>query len=162
MGEIVFKSGMGSDLYAAANRFTGKIPGGLAVSTVIASAIFGAMCGVSIAGAATIGSAAIPEMIERGYSKRLASGSVAAGYTELKLDKKILANKQALAAVGQPLLMHRYKKKFEKHNVITSQVLVTTSNFNTSEQVKIAENAINTLLNHDILPIVQLGTPFVI
>ncbi len=78
MGEIVFKSGMGSDLYAVANRFTGKIPGGLAVSTVIASAIFGAMCGVSIAGAATIGSAAIPEMIERGYSKRLASGSVAA------------------------------------------------------------------------------------
>ncbi len=83
------------------------------------------------------------------------SGSVAAGYTELKLDKKILANKQALAAIGQPLLMHRYKKKFEKYNVITSQVLVTTSNFNTSEQVKIAENAINTLLEHDILPIVN-------
>lgn len=83
------------------------------------------------------------------------SGSVAAGYTELKLDKKILANKQALAAVGQPLLMHRYKKKFEKYNVITSQVLVTTSNFNTSEQAKIAENAINTLLEHKILPIVN-------
>ncbi|PHR58113.1 MAG: glutamate 5-kinase [Arcobacter sp.] len=83
------------------------------------------------------------------------SGSVAAGYTELKLDKKILANKQALAAIGQPLLMHRYKKKFEKYNIITSQVLVTTSNFNTSEQIKIAENAINTLLNHKILPIVN-------
>jgi len=83
------------------------------------------------------------------------SGSVAAGYTELKLDKKILANKQALAAIGQPLLMHRYKKKFEKHNIITSQILVTTSNFNTSEQAKIAENSINTLLEHNILPIVN-------
>ncbi|MDF1880517.1 glutamate 5-kinase [Sulfurimonas sp. MAG313] len=83
------------------------------------------------------------------------SGSVAAGYTELKLDKKILANKQALAAIGQPLLMHRYKKQFEPYNVITSQVLVTTSNFNTSEQVKIAENAVSTLLEHKVLPIIN-------
>lgn len=83
------------------------------------------------------------------------SGAVAAGYTELKLDKKILANKQALAAIGQPLLMHRYKKKFELHNVITSQILVTTSNFNTPEQVKIAEESVNALLDHKILPIVN-------
>jgi glutamate 5-kinase len=64
----------------------------------------------------------------------VSSGAVAAGYTELKLDKSILANKQALASIGQPLLMHRYKKKFEQHDVITSQVLVTASNFNTPEQ----------------------------
>jgi len=83
------------------------------------------------------------------------SGSVAAGYTELKLDKKILSNKQALAAIGQPLLMHRYKKKFELHNVITSQILVTASNFNTPEQVKIAEETINTLLKHKVLPIIN-------
>jgi len=85
----------------------------------------------------------------------VSSGAVAAGYTELKLDKKILANKQALASIGQPLLMHRYKKKFEAHNVITSQVLVTASNFNTPAQVKMAEDAINTLLEHDILPIIN-------
>jgi len=78
MGEIVFRSGMGSELYTAANKFTRGIPGGLAVGTVIASAVFGAMCGVSVAGAATIGSAAIPEMLKRGYSKKLAAGSVAA------------------------------------------------------------------------------------
>lgn len=78
MGEIMFRSGIGSELYTTASRFTGKIPGGLAVGTVIASAVFGAMCGVSVAGAATVGSAAIPEMIERGYSKKLATGSVAA------------------------------------------------------------------------------------
>jgi len=78
MGEIVFRSGMGGKLYTTASKFTGKIPGGLAVGTVIASAVFGAMCGVSIAGAATIGSAAIPEMLNRGYDKKLATGSVAA------------------------------------------------------------------------------------
>jgi len=78
MGEIVFRSGMGSELYTAANKFTRGIPGGLAVGTVVASAVFGAMCGVSVAGAATIGSAAIPEMLKRGYSKKLATGSVAA------------------------------------------------------------------------------------
>ncbi|HIC44272.1 MAG TPA: glutamate 5-kinase [Sulfurimonas sp.] len=97
----------------------------------------------------------IVELREKYEVILVTSGSVAAGYTELKLDKKILANKQALAAIGQPLLMHRYKKLFEYYNIITSQVLVTTSNFNTSEQVKIAENAINTLLKHGILPIVN-------
>jgi glutamate 5-kinase len=51
--------------------------------------------------------------------------------------------------------MHRYKKKLELHNIITSQVLVTASNFNTPEQVQVAENAINTLLEHDVLPIIN-------
>ncbi len=39
----------------------------------------------------------------------VSSGAVAAGYTELKLDKKILANKQALASIGQPILMYKYR-----------------------------------------------------
>jgi glutamate 5-kinase len=85
----------------------------------------------------------------------VSSGAVAAGYTELKLDKSILANKQALASIGQPLLMHRYKKRFESHNVITSQVLVTASNFNTPEQAGRAKNTIETLLEHKVLPIIN-------
>jgi glutamate 5-kinase len=85
----------------------------------------------------------------------VSSGAVAAGYTELKLDKSILANKQALASIGQPLLMHRYKKKFELHDVITSQVLVTASNFNTPEQAGRAKNTIETLLEHKVLPIIN-------
>jgi len=85
----------------------------------------------------------------------VSSGAVAAGYTELKLDKKVLANKQALASIGQPLLMHRYKKKFELHNILTSQVLVTASNFNTPAQVKIAGDTIDTLLEHKVLPIIN-------
>ncbi len=85
----------------------------------------------------------------------VSSGAVAAGYTELKLDKSVLANKQALASIGQPLLMHRYKKKFELHDVITSQVLVTASNFNTPEQAGRAKNTIETLLAHKVLPIIN-------
>jgi len=48
------------------------------MGSTAACTIFGAMCGVSVAGAATIGSFAIPEMLQRGYDKRLAAGSVAA------------------------------------------------------------------------------------
>lgn len=97
----------------------------------------------------------IVELREKYEVILVSSGAVAAGYTELKLDKKILANKQALASIGQPLLMHRYKKKFELHNVTTSQVLVTASNFNTPEQVKIAEDVINVLLEHHVLPVIN-------
>jgi len=97
----------------------------------------------------------IVELREKYEVILVSSGAVAAGYTEIKLDKKILANKQALAAIGQPLLMHRYKKKFEIHKIVTSQVLVTASNFNTPEQVKKAENTINTLVEHKVLPIIN-------
>lgn len=85
----------------------------------------------------------------------VSSGAVAAGYTELKLDKKILANKQALAAIGQPLLMNRYKKKFEQFGVLTSQILVTASNFRSPEQLKSAKDTIETLLCNAVLPIIN-------
>jgi glutamate 5-kinase len=85
----------------------------------------------------------------------VSSGAVAAGYTELKLDKKVLANKQALASIGQPNLMKRYKKKFNKFGIITSQVLVTAANFNTYEQAERVKNTIETLLEHGVVPIIN-------
>lgn len=78
MGEIIFRSGISKDLYGAFNRLLGRVPGGLAIATVFASAIFGAMCGISIAGVASIGVMALPEMLKRGYDPRLAAGSVCA------------------------------------------------------------------------------------
>lgn len=78
MGEIIFVTGIGTDLYNAAATFLNRIRGGLAMASVVASAIFGALCGVSVAGAATIGSFAIPEMLKRGYHKSLATGPVTA------------------------------------------------------------------------------------
>jgi tripartite ATP-independent transporter DctM subunit len=78
MGQVIFYSRMGGDLYTLGSRWLNRLPGGLAMGSVAACTIFGAMCGVSIAGAATIGSFAIPEMLQRGYDKRLATGTVAA------------------------------------------------------------------------------------
>ena len=46
------------------------------------------------------------------------SGSVAAGYDVLQIDKSDDINKRALAAAGQPILMHSYKKKFDVHGII--------------------------------------------
>lgn len=78
MGQVIFHSGMGEHLYNLGSRWLNRLPGGLAMASVSACTVFAAMCGVSIAGAATVGAFAIPEMIQRGYDKRLAAGSVAA------------------------------------------------------------------------------------
>jgi hypothetical protein len=90
MGEAVFVTGIGSELYTAANSWLNKVRGGMAMASVIASAVFGALCGVSIAGAAAIGSFAIPEMLKRGYHKTLAVGPVtAAGALSLLIPPSI-------------------------------------------------------------------------
>ncbi len=78
MGELIFVSGIGRDIYNAFSKWLNRVPGGLAIATIYSSALFGAMCGVSIAGVAAIGTMAIPEMLKRGYDKKLAAGAVAA------------------------------------------------------------------------------------
>jgi len=79
MGQVIFHSGMGERLYTLGSRWMNRLPGGLCIASVFACTIFAAMCGVSVAGAATVGAFAIPEMIKRGYDKSLSAGSVAAG-----------------------------------------------------------------------------------
>ena len=78
MGEIIFRSGIGGDLFHVLSRILRRLPGGLAIATIIACAIFGAMCGVSIAAVAAIGAIALPEMLKRGYDPKLAAGAVCA------------------------------------------------------------------------------------
>ncbi len=85
----------------------------------------------------------------------VSSGSVSAGYTRLQLDRSILSNKQALAAIGQPILMHHYHKKFSKFDIITSQVLVTSANLHRKEDIKRIKNTINTLLKKGVIPIIN-------
>ncbi len=85
----------------------------------------------------------------------VSSGAVAAGYTELKLDKKELKNKQVLAAVGQPLLMNTYQKKFQKYEILTSQLLLTADDFDSRKRTAHAKNAIDTMLLHGVLPIIN-------
>jgi C4-dicarboxylate transporter DctM subunit len=69
------------DLYAAVQSWVGHWPGGLAVATVVSCAIFAAISGSSVATAATVGTAAIPEMSRRGYDRSFVLGLLAAGGT---------------------------------------------------------------------------------
>lgn len=78
MGQILFFSGIGADLYNSGNKWLSGVKGGLAMASTVACAVFGAMCGVSLAAAASIGSFAIPEMRKQGYHPGFAAGTVAA------------------------------------------------------------------------------------
>src|SRR3546814_5451372 len=72
---------MSRELYAAAHAVLGHRRGGLAMSTIVACGGFGAICGSSLATAATMAKVAYPEMRRIGYSEKLAAGSIAAGGT---------------------------------------------------------------------------------
>ena len=78
MGAFAYHSGLGEELYKAAHRVLGRIPGGLAISSVWACVIFGAVCGSNPATTATIGTIAIPEMKRRNYADTLSTGTIAA------------------------------------------------------------------------------------
>ena len=81
MGNFVTRAGMSQELYRAAYAFIGHRRGGLAMSTVVACAGFGAICGSSIATTATMARVAMPEMRRFGYQDGFAAGSIAAGGT---------------------------------------------------------------------------------
>jgi len=85
----------------------------------------------------------------------VSSGAVAAGYTEVQLDRSIIKNKQALASIGQPILMHKYAKKFGSHDIIISQVLVTAANLNKPEDIQRVKNTVDTLISNGVIPIIN-------
>ncbi len=74
-------SGLARDLYAAAAAWLSHIRGGLAIATVFACGIFGAMSGASTAAASVMSRIAMPEMRRHGYSEELAAGSIGVGAT---------------------------------------------------------------------------------
>jgi tripartite ATP-independent transporter DctM subunit len=76
MGNFLGATPVGSSLFTAAVRWLNWLRGSLAISSVGASAMFGAVSGVSLAGVAAVGSIAVPQMLNRGYSRSLAAGSV--------------------------------------------------------------------------------------
>jgi C4-dicarboxylate transporter DctM subunit len=81
MGNFVTRAGMSQELFRTAYAFVGHFRGGLAMSTIVGCAGFGAICGSSIATAATFAKVAYPSMKKFGYSDRLATGAIAAGGT---------------------------------------------------------------------------------
>jgi C4-dicarboxylate transporter, DctM subunit len=81
MGNFVARAGLAHELFQAAYAFIGHLRGGLAHATIAACAGFGAICGSSIATAATMSKVAYPSMRQLGYSASLSTGVMAAGGT---------------------------------------------------------------------------------
>lgn len=77
MAEFVLRSGIADDLFRTAAAWFGRLRGGLGISTALAGAGFGAICGSSTASAATLSSTSLPAMLKYGYDIRMATGVVA-------------------------------------------------------------------------------------
>ena len=81
MGALATQARLTTDLYKAAYNWLGRLPGGLAMATTLASAAFGAACGSTVVNAAVFTRMALPEMTKFGYDKRLSAGCIAASGT---------------------------------------------------------------------------------
>jgi len=79
MGEVASGTRLSAELFMAAQKFLSGVRGGLSIAAIAASACFGAVCGSSVATAATISRIALPEMRTAGYDDGLSTGSLAAG-----------------------------------------------------------------------------------
>lgn len=101
----------------------------------------------------------------------VSSGAIGMGAGQLLFENKVQGTKlrQACAAVGQPLLMHEYKKAFNRYKINIAQVLLTRWVFNNREMYVNLQNAINTLLKLGCVPIInendcvstdEIGTAF--
>ena len=85
----------------------------------------------------------------------VSSGAVAAGYTQLPLDRSNVANRQALAAIGQPFLLAMYQEKFSAYGLLCSQILFRADVFESDEHINHAKVAIDTLLKNNVVPIIN-------
>src|ERR1044072_1787434 len=81
MGSFASTSGMSRELFRGANAFLGHLRGGLGIATIAAGGGFAAICGSSVATAATFSTVAYPEMRRHGYPDTFATGVIAAGGT---------------------------------------------------------------------------------
>ena len=81
MGALATQAAITTDLYRAAYAWFGRLTGGLAIATTVASAAFGAASGSTVVNAAVFTRMALPEMVRFGYNKKLAAGCIAASGT---------------------------------------------------------------------------------
>ena len=81
MGQLFYQAGFASELYEGLRKWVGRVPGGLAIASVLTCGGFGAVTGSSIATVATMGTMVMPEMRRYGYDSRLATGVLAASGT---------------------------------------------------------------------------------
>jgi tripartite ATP-independent transporter DctM subunit len=81
MAELMERSGLSAQIYRGLSRLVRALPGGLLQTNVAGCALFASISGSSVATAAAIGTAALPQLAARGYDRRLSAGSLAAGGT---------------------------------------------------------------------------------
>jgi len=81
LGAAIGSSAAGRDIYESLHRWLARLPGWLVIANILACGVFSAICGSSPATAAAIGKAGVPEMLRRGISPALATGSICAGGT---------------------------------------------------------------------------------
>ncbi|MDR2772183.1 MAG: glutamate 5-kinase, partial [Elusimicrobiota bacterium] len=87
----------------------------------------------------------------------VSSGAIGAGAGKLKIRSKpkTLRQKQALAAVGQPIIMNAYSENFEKFGINTAQVLITRTDFDERAKYLNAKNTLSELLRVEVIPIIN-------
>jgi len=107
MGEVASESRMSAELFKAARVILSGFRGGLAVATLAASAVFGAVSGSSLANAATMTRIALPELRKAGYDDGLSTGCIAAGgSTDILIPPSIiLVIYAAIAELSVPKLL---------------------------------------------------------
>ena len=81
MAELMQRSGLSFRIYRGLAKLVSGLPGGLLQTNIVGCALFAAICGSSVATAASIGGVALPQLIQRNYDRRLSAGSLAAGGT---------------------------------------------------------------------------------
>ncbi len=81
MAEVLQRSGLSSRIYGGLSQLVSRIPGGLLQTNIAGCAVFAAISGSTVATAASIGGVALPQLLERGYSRTLSAGSICAGGT---------------------------------------------------------------------------------
>ena len=79
LGFLASEARLGDDFYLAAQKWLGRLPGGLAYASTLGSTAFGAVCGEAISGGVTMASIALPQMRKFGYDDRLSLGTICSG-----------------------------------------------------------------------------------
>ena len=95
------------------------------------------------------------DLMEKHEVILVSSAAIAAGYSRLKLDKSILSNRQALAAIGQPWLIEAYNRKLDRFGKMAAQVLITAEDFDSRKRTKNARRLIDALIENSVLPIIN-------
>ncbi|MDD3466433.1 MAG: glutamate 5-kinase [Campylobacterales bacterium] len=98
----------------------------------------------------------IAELTKKYQVILVTSGAIATGHTILpSISNKTTAGKQALAALGQAALINKYQKEFKQFDITVAQILLTAEDFDSIKRSENAKAAVNTLLDNNIVPIIN-------